>query len=67
MCGVGDPCPLHDKLVTLRESLEKVLDDTTLEVFRVAFQELGMRPTPKGVRPTKKRESYRAGSKTKRK
>ncbi|MCZ6836247.1 MAG: Rrf2 family transcriptional regulator [Planctomycetota bacterium] len=66
VCGVGDPCPLHDKLVALRESLEQVLQDTTFEAFRVAYQEHGMRPTPKGVKPTKKRESYRTASKSKR-
>ena len=60
VCGVGDPCPIHDKLVALRESLDQVLTNTSFEAFRVAYQENGMRPTPKGEKPKAKRESFRA-------
>ena len=60
VCGAGDPCPLHDKLVSLRQSLDDVLNGTTFEAFRVAYQVDGIRPTAKGVKPRKRRESFRA-------
>lgn len=60
VCGVGDPCPIHDKLVQLKDSLDDVMKNTTFEDFRVSFQDLGIRPTPKGIHPKSKRESYRA-------
>lgn len=67
VCGAGDPCPLHDKLVALKEALDDVLHDTTFEEFRVNYQEKGFRPTPKGVKPAGKRESFRAPTSTRRK
>ncbi len=62
-CGMGNPCPLHDKLVRVREEVDRVLHGTTLEEFRVAYQVHGLRPVypeemPKGG--IKKRESFRA-------
>lgn len=60
VCGVGDPCPLHDKLVALKESLDLVLHNTTFEDFRISFQVHGIRPTPKGQHPEGGRSSYRA-------
>ena len=61
VCGVGDPCPLHDKLVAVQHAMEDLLHETTFEDFRVAHQEVGLRPAKKGSRRGKrKRESYRA-------
>ena len=58
-CGVGDPCALHEKLVTLKDQMDKTLRETTFEGFRVAYQEKGLR---QAKRPKKggKRKSYRA-------
>ncbi len=61
ICGVGDPCPLHNRLVDIQKSLGTLLHDTTFEVFRKAYQEDGKRPTKAGAaKPAKKRESFRA-------
>ncbi len=60
-CGVGDPCPLHDKLVAVQDAMEHLLHETTFEGFRLAYQERGLRPARKGGRHVKrKRDSYRA-------
>ncbi|MFG0286230.1 MAG: RrF2 family transcriptional regulator [Phycisphaerales bacterium JB039] len=56
-CGAGNPCPLHDRLVAIQDSLDALLD-TTFEGSRAAYQEKGQRPTKK--RGKKKRESFRA-------
>jgi Rrf2 family transcriptional regulator, iron-sulfur cluster assembly transcription factor len=32
-CGVGRPCPLHDKLVELRSEFEGFMKSTTIEIF----------------------------------
>jgi hypothetical protein len=44
----------------MQASVKKLLDDTTLEIFRKAVQEDGLVPVAKGVRPEAPRESYRA-------
>lgn len=61
-CGMGNPCSLHDKLVRVREEMDRVLQGTTLEEFRAAYQEHGFRPVYPGesAAQTKKRESFRA-------
>lgn len=60
-CGMGNPCPLHDKLVRVREEVDRVLHGTTLEEFRVAYQVHGLRPVyPDDVRKPEKRKSFRA-------
>lgn len=43
-CGEGVSCPLHDQLAAVRGAFDDFLDDTSLEVFRAAFQEQGWRP-----------------------
>lgn len=67
ICGAGSPCALHDSLVGIQANMDAFLDSTTLERFRVAYQELGHRPVPAGTRPkgAAKRESYRAPKKGK--
>jgi len=60
VCGIGEPCALHNRLVQMQASVKKLLDDTTLEIFRKAVQEDGLIPVAKGVCPDAARESYRA-------
>jgi Rrf2 family iron-sulfur cluster assembly transcriptional regulator len=60
ICGVGEPCALHDRLVHMNSSLRNLLHDTTFEIFRVAAQEQGLKPVPLTVSADKPRESYRA-------
>ncbi len=58
-CGVGRPCALHDKLVEAKLVFDTMLRETTLESFRVAFQEDGLRPAKRPKR-SKGRKSFRA-------
>ncbi len=37
-CGVGEKCPLHDKLTDVERAIDKVLLNTTFDVFRRAYQ-----------------------------
>lgn len=61
VCGAGDPCALHDRLVTLQGLTRKLLRETTFDIFREAVQERGLVPTPTGAMPAvPERESYRA-------
>jgi Rrf2 family protein len=68
VCGVGLNCALHDKLVKVKESVHGVLYDTTLEVFRKAYQDDGIRPTQPedvaklggSIEERTERESFRA-------
>lgn len=68
ICGVGTPCAIHDKLVHVQLALSDLLTNTSLEEFRRAYQDEGLRPTPAPANATSKRKSYRAsrGSKSKR-
>ncbi len=60
-CGVGHPCPLHDKLVSVQKAMDRLLHETTFEGFRIAYKKDGRRTKPSPTRKTKrKRESYRA-------
>lgn len=66
VCGSGEPCPLHHKLVAVKDSMDELLKRTTFEVFREAFQDRGVRPTPlEQANAKKKRESFRATSRSK--
>ena len=38
ICGNGDKCPLHDHLVEVRAATEKILHETTFDVFRLSFK-----------------------------
>ena len=60
ICGVGEPCALHDQLVATQRNIKEFLNDTTFENFRVAFQEQGLKPALPGEIPEGPRESYRA-------
>lgn len=60
ICGVGTPCAIHDKLVHVQLALSDLLANTSLEEFRRAYQDEGLRPTPAPTSPPSKRKSYRA-------
>jgi len=62
VCGVGDPCPLHDRLVGLKNAVDDVLHGTTFEIFRKAYQDEGLRPVTIEGEPEAPRETYRAAS-----
>lgn len=59
ICGAGEPCSLHDKLVNIQLSVDELLHETTFEEARKAYQEGGLRPTPLDT-PTDDRRSFRA-------
>lgn len=57
-CGVGKACPLHDKLVSVQQALERLLHGTTFGCFSDAKPK---RPTSvHRARANRKRRSYRA-------
>jgi Rrf2 family protein len=60
VCGVGEPCAMHDRLKAMQAAIRKLLEDTTFEIFRVSVQEEGLIPVAKGVRPELPRDTYRA-------
>jgi Rrf2 family protein len=66
VCGVGEPCALHDKLVGMQRDIRRFLVDTTFDMFRAASQDRGLKPTPPDTAPTGPRESYRAVERRKR-
>lgn len=60
ICGAGEPCAIHDKLVAMQRATKNFLGDNTFEMFRSAAQEKGLKPTPPELTPATPRESYRA-------
>lgn len=36
VCGVGDPCPLHDKFLGVRAAMNNILHETTFAAFQGA-------------------------------
>ncbi|MDZ4755616.1 MAG: Rrf2 family transcriptional regulator [Phycisphaerae bacterium] len=60
VCGVGEPCALHDRLVQMEGSVRSMLRNTTFEIFREAAQSKGLKPAARDAVPPKGRESYRA-------
>lgn len=60
VCGVGEPCALHNKLVDLQNALNDLLHKTNFEEFRTRALERAGKPLPVGIPKKKKRESYRA-------
>ncbi|MFO0826828.1 MAG: Rrf2 family transcriptional regulator [Phycisphaerales bacterium] len=60
VCGVGEPCALHDKLVAMQASVRTWLQSTTFEIFRAAAQDKGLKPTPRDATPSNPRQSFRA-------
>ena len=37
VCGAGDKCPLHDRLVEVQAATDRMLHETTFDTFRVAY------------------------------
>lgn len=60
VCGVGEPCALHDKLVTLKGALDDLLVHTTFEEFRHRYQDEGLRPAETAKNAPRVRSSFRA-------
>lgn len=60
ICGVGEPCALHDKLVHLKSTLDELLHGTTFEEFRRRYQDEGLRPATINGEAIEVRETYRA-------
>lgn len=60
VCGVGECCAMHDRLIEMRESIRTFMTNSTFEMFRVAWQVDGIRPTKPDVMPVLPRETYRA-------
>lgn len=62
ICGVGDVCPLHNKLIDVQQAMSRVLNETTFEEFRAAYQDEGRRPAPKSSagKPTNSSGSTRS-------
>ncbi|MHC4381064.1 MAG: RrF2 family transcriptional regulator [Planctomycetota bacterium] len=66
ICGVGVNCALHEKLAAVQDAVNHVLHETTLEDFRSAVQDQGLKPTqPDDVLDHHARETYRAPYKRK--
>ena len=62
ICGNGDKCPLHDHLMEVKNANNKVLHETTFDVFRVAYQERSRKAKwSLSVKPGE-RETYRAAT-----
>lgn len=64
ICGEGDPCPLHDKLVDVQNAIDVVLHRTTFDEFRIAVQDKKKTrsASKRGKKKTTKRESFRASA-----
>ncbi|MBL0927785.1 MAG: Rrf2 family transcriptional regulator [Phycisphaerales bacterium] len=60
VCGLGEPCAIHDKLIALQNALADLLHGTTLEDFRRRYQDEGLRPATVNGVPVERRKSYRA-------
>lgn len=61
VCGVGDPCPLHARLVSVQKAMDRLLHKTTFADFRVAYgRRTRQGKTPRGRKTKHKRDSYRA-------
>jgi Rrf2 family protein len=59
VCGIGDPCALHHCLVDMQASVQKLLTETTFEVFLKAAQDGKLTPAQANGEPPP-RQSWRA-------
>lgn len=59
VCGIGDPCAMHDRLVSMQDSVRDLLRNTTFQIFLDATRS-GRRATPNDAIPVGPRRSYRA-------
>ncbi len=61
ICGAGEKCPLHDKLVDVKNATDKVLHKTTFDAFRQAYRKAGgQKKAWQRTAAAGPRESYRA-------
>lgn len=60
VCGSGDPCPLHEKLVAVQDSMDDLLRATTFDIFRVAHEQGAARSASTKSVSRKSRDTYRA-------
>ena len=60
ICGVGEPCALHHSLVDMQASVQKLLSETTFEVFRAAAQDQKLQPAQADGADPPPRQSWRA-------
>ena len=61
VCGVGDPCPLHARLVSVQKAMDRLLHKTNFDEFRLAHGRRTRQAKTPSRRTTKgKRVSYRA-------
>jgi DNA-binding IscR family transcriptional regulator len=60
VCGVGEPCALHHSLVGMQASVQKLLSETTFEVFRAAAQDQRLQPSQANGSEPPPRQSWRA-------
>lgn len=59
ICGVGDPCAMHDKLVEVQKTQRAFLSETTFEIFRLVPAHANG-AADRATIPETPRESYRA-------
>lgn len=60
VCGVGEPCALHNALVDMQGTVKKLLSGTTFEIFRAAAQDQKLAPSTTEAGEVPPRQSWRA-------
>lgn len=60
ICGSGNPCAMHDRLLGVQADVARFLDETNFERFRIFAQEKGYKPLRDDPNPGKPRETWRA-------
>lgn len=64
VCGTGDKCPLHDRLVKVRKATDEVLRGTNFDAFRLAYKKNRGQTKWRLTDRNKPRESYRASTRS---
>ena len=58
-CGVDDPCPLHERLVSVNDAMARLLHETTFEEFhQPSGKSKRSRPSSKKSKTSKKKTSH---------
>jgi Rrf2 family protein len=61
ICGAGKPCPIHNKLVSVQQAMDRLLHKTTFADFRTGHAPRRRKTGSTAGRKTKgKRASFRA-------
>ena len=68
ICGVGEPCPIHDRLEEVHKAMDRLLHETTFAIFQRAARakRTERRPTRR-ARGTRRRNHPRARTLSRRK